>query len=49
MRSRRHSEVRLPDTITRRRFLARGSLAGAVLLGGGATILSACGADDDES
>ena len=44
-----HSEVRLPDMITRRRFLARGGLAGAVLLGGGATILSACGDDDDDS
>lgn len=51
MRSRRtpDPEVELPDMITRRRFLQRGSLAGAVLLGGGATILNACGGDDDDT
>ena len=48
VRSRRTLGGQLPDTITRRRFLA-GGLAGAVLLGGGATILSACGDDDDDS
>ena len=39
----------MPDTITRRRFLARGGLAGAVLLGGGGGILAACGDDDDDT
>jgi len=34
---------------SRRRFLHTGVAGGAVLLGGGATLLSACGGDDDDT
>lgn len=47
MSSRRENDRATADELTRRRFLGLG-LSGAVLLGAGPTLLSACGGDDGE-